>query len=69
MTIYRAPRELNNILCDFVQGIGSTGESTISVVPSGIHFSTQENYDIDSKEEEVGCQTLTQHYNLFILKP
>ncbi|XP_023322708.1 uncharacterized protein LOC111697066 isoform X1 [Eurytemora carolleeae] len=34
------------------QGIGSTGESTISVVPSGIHFSTQENYDIDSKEEE-----------------
>ena len=40
-------------LCDFVQGIGSTGESTISVVPSGIHFSTQENQDLLNRESEV----------------
>ena len=35
------------------QGVGGTGESTISVVPSGIHFSTQENQDLLNRESEV----------------
>ena len=51
----------------FCQGVGSTGESTISVVPSGIHFSTQDDQDIISKEEEVEFPDLCKSYLLNVL--